>query len=222
MSKVYTDTVTAGATLKTNTVKDSGGNTLWTSDGSGNLSSVNTALKGNMTLLSTQTASNAASVSFTSGIDSTYKLYIFKYYNVNPATDGAEFGFQANASSQSGYNETMTSTYFRARLNESGADGELGYFGDEDQAEGTGFQTLAHNQGNGADEACAGELHLFNPSSTTYVKHFYARAVANNASNESSDIYAAGYINVTAAITNIQFKMDSGNMDAVIKMYGMG
>ncbi|MDP7638040.1 MAG: hypothetical protein QF577_10910, partial [Phycisphaerae bacterium] len=116
MSKVYTDTVTsteasqdltlggsgdnvivtAGATLKTNTVKDSGGNTLWTSDGSGNLSSVNAAMKGNMVLLSTQTASNAASVSFTSGIDSTYKLYIFKFYDVNPATDNTDFQFQVN------------------------------------------------------------------------------------------------------------------------------
>jgi len=175
-----------------------------------------------MTLITTNTSSDAATSDFTTGIDSTYKLYIFKFYNINAATDGAEFSFQANASGESGYNETMTSTYFRARLNESGADGELGYFGDEDQAEGTGFQTLAHNQGNGADEACAGELHLFNPSSTTYVKHFYARAVANNASDESSDMYAAGYINVTAAITNIQFKMDSGNMDGVIKMYGVG
>jgi hypothetical protein len=175
-----------------------------------------------MKLLTTNTSSNAATSDFTSKIDSTYKLYIFKFIDVNPATDGAEFGFQANASSQSGYNETITSSYFRARHNESGADGELGYFGDEDLPQETGFQTLAHNQGNGADEACSGELHLFNPASTTYVKHFYSRAVANNASDEASDMYASGYINVTAAITNIQFKMDSGNFDGTINLYGVG
>ena len=176
---------------------------------------------GDVVLLQSESFTDETTVSFTSGITSTYGEYIFKFYNINAATDGAEFSFQANASGESGYNETMTSTYFRARHNESGADGELGYFGDEDQGEGTGFQTLAHNQGNGADEACAGELHLFNPSSTTYVKHFYARAVANNASDESSAMYAAGYINVTAAITNIQFKMDSGNFDGTIKMWGV-
>ena len=152
MSKVYTDTVTsteasqdltlggsgdnvivtAGATLKTNTIKDSGGNTLWTSDGSGNLSSVNTALKGNMVLLSTQTASNAASVSFTSGIDSTYKLYIFKFYDVNPVTDGAEFTFQCNATDSTSYDETMTTTYFRAYHDEGDTTGVLIYNGDAD------------------------------------------------------------------------------------------
>ena len=176
---------------------------------------------GDVVLLSSQTADGDSAISFTSGIDSTYGEYIFKFYNINAATDGAEFSFQANASSQSGYNETITSTYFRARHNESGADGELGYFADEDQAQGTGFQTLTHNQGSGADEACAGELHLFNPASTTYVKHFYARGVTNNASDEAADIHAAGYINVTAAITNIQFKMDSGNFDGKIKMWGV-
>jgi len=175
---------------------------------------------GDVVLLSSQTASGDSSISFTSGITSTYGEYIFKFYNINPATDGAEFSFQANASSQSGYNETITSSYFRSRQGEDGSNGEIGYY-DEDQAQGTGFQTLTHNQGSGADEACAGELHLFNPASTTYVKHFYARGVANNASDEVSDMYAAGYINVTAAITEVQFKMDSGNFDGKIKMWGV-
>ena len=107
--------VTAGATLKTNTVKDSGGNTLWTSDGSGNLSSINSGLKGNMTLLTTNTASNAASSSFTSLIDSTYKLYIFKFIDVNPATNNAEFTISSKyCGRKSGYNETMTQRHFHA------------------------------------------------------------------------------------------------------------
>jgi hypothetical protein len=214
--------VTAGATLKTNTVKDSGGNTLWTSDGSGNLSSVNTALGGNMVLLSTQTASNAASVSFTSGIDSTYKLYIFKFYDVNPATDEAEFTFQANAVGASGYNETITSTFFRAIHDEANTTATLGYYAPWDQAQGTAFQVLAGDNGNDADASVAGELHLFNPSNTTYVKHFYSRFQANSYGDWSSYQFTSGYFNTTTAIDDMQFKMSSGNMDAVIKMYGLG
>ena len=242
MSKVYTDTVTsieasqdltlggsgdnvivtAGATLKTNTIKDSGGNTIWTSDGSGNLSSINAAMTGNMVLLSTQTASNSASVSFTTGIDSTYRLYIFKFYDVNPATDAAEFSFQANASGQSGFNEVITSTYFRAYHDEADSATGLDYQTGFDQAQGTAFQKLVHDAGNGADESTAGELYLFNPSNTTYVTHFYTRCNYYHSDDFSEDIYVAGYFNVTAAIDEIQFKMSSGNMDGIIKMYGLG
>ena len=243
MSKVYTDTVTsieasqdltlggsgdnvivtAGATLKTNTVKDSGGNTLWTSDGSGNLSSVNAALKGNMVLLSTQTASNAASVSFTSGIDSTYKLYIFKFYDVNPATDSADFTFQANATNSTSYDETITSSTFAAEHTESGDSvASVAYDTGPDQAQGIAFQVLAKNVGNGGDESGAGELFLFNPSNTTYVKHFYGTMQYYYSSDRSARVFTAGYINTTTAIDDIQFKMSTGNMDAVIKMYGLG
>ena len=243
MSKVYTDTVTsteasqdltlggsgdnvivtAGATLKTNTVKDSGGNTLWTSDGSGNISSINTALaSSNLILLSTQTASNAASVSFTSGIDSTYKLYIFKFYDVNPATDEADFTFQCNATDSTSYDETMTTTFFRAYHNEADDSAALNYDTSPDQAQGTAFQALAVSVGNGADKSCAGELHIFNPSSTTYVKHFYSTFNVLSGNDYTKETFVAGYINTTTAIDDIQFKMDSGNMDGVIKMYGMG
>ena len=243
MSKVYTDTVTsieasqdltlggsgdnvivtAGATLKTNTVKDSGGNTLWTSDGSGNLSSVNTALGGNMVLLSTQTASNAASVSFTSGIDSTYKLYIFKFYDVNPATDEQSFQFQANASGQSGYNEIITSTHVRVMHQEDdGGTPAIEYMTAGDQAQGTAYQFLSDTIGNGADESLAGELHLFNPANTTYVTHWYSTTQMYHRSNRTFQSLAAGYFNVTAAITNIQFSVQSGNFDGTIKMYGLG
>ncbi len=241
MSKVYTDTVTsteasqdltlggsgdnvivtAGATLKTNTVKDSGGNTLWTSDGSGTLSSVNAAMKGNMVLLSTQTASNAASVSFTTGIDSTYKLYIFKFYDVNPATDGAEFSFQANAVGASGYNETMTTTFFNATHWENDGSGAFGYGAGSDQAQGTAFQDISYGIGNGADESAAGELFLFRPSSTTYVKHFYSTANGYYQLDASTNFFCGGYINTTSAIDEVSFKALSGNIDVIIKMYGI-
>ena len=175
-----------------------------------------------MTLITTNTSSNAASSSFTSGIDSTYKLYIFKFYDVNPATNSVQFSFQGNASGQSGYNETMTTTFFRSLHAEDDSGTGLGYETGYDQAEGTSFQTIVGQQGNGGDESCVGTLWLFNPSNTTYVKHFYARTQEYFEGTHSIDNYTAGYFNVTAAITNIQFKMSSGNMDGVIKMYGVG
>ena len=175
-----------------------------------------------MTLITTNTSSNAASSSFTSGIDSTYKLYIFKFYDVNPATDDVHFGFQANAASQSGYNETMTTTYIQAYHKEDDSDTpNVVYTTARDQAQGTSFQAITESQGNGGDESAAGTLWLFNPSNTTYVKHFYSRMGEYISVDRTSDNFAAGYFNTTAAIDDIQFKMSSGNMDAVIKMYGV-
>jgi hypothetical protein len=241
VSRVYTDTIeprkptqdiTLGITgqtvtlpgndLRVNTVKDKGGNTLWTSDGSGTLSSVNSALKGNLVLLSTQTVSNSASVSFTSGIDSTYDVYIFKFSDINPATDLANFTFQVNATDSTGYDRTMTTTCFQAYHNEADNAAALAYNPGHDQGQGTAFQVLAGTIGNDADDAAAGELHLFAPSSTTYVKQFYATtALFNGDSTRINNTFVAGYINDTTAIDDIQFKMSSGNMDGTIKMYGL-
>ena len=175
-----------------------------------------------MTLITTNTSSNAASSSFTSSIDSTYKLYIFKFYDVNPVTDGAHFTWQANATDSTSYDETITSTFFLANHNEADSATDLAYQTTYDQAQGTAYQTLSHLNGNGSDESSAGELHLFNPASTTYVKHFYARVNNYYYTNYTMDNFSAGYINTTTAIDDIQFKMSTGNMDAVIKMYGVG
>ena len=175
-----------------------------------------------MTLITTNTSSNAASSSFTSGIDSTYKLYIFKFYDVNPATNGVQFSFQANAVGASGYNETMTTTFFTAWHSENDAETSLAYQASFDQAQGTAFQPLTEGVGDGADESCSGELHLFNPSSTTYVKYFYCRTSEYFEGTYSMDNYSAGYFNTTTAIDDIQFKMSSGNFDGTIKMWGVG
>ena len=177
---------------------------------------------GDVVLLSSQTASDSASLDFTSGIDSTYGEYIFKFYNINPATDLAEFTFQVNASGQTGYNETMTTTFFYVYHYEDDSVAGMGYITAFDQAQGTAYQQLNSNQGNGSDESLAGELHLFNPSSTTYVKHFYSRTNSYHGDDNLpllSNI--AGYINTTTAIDDIQFKMDSGNFDGTIKMWGV-
>jgi len=239
MSKVYADkieprnsahdvtigtssnTVTlAGNDIRVNTVKDSGGNTLWTSDGSGNLSSLNSALSGNLVLLSTQTASGAASVSFTTQLTSTYDVYIFKFIDINPVTDNQRFEFQVNASGQTGYNETITSTFFHTRHSEADTNASLTYYTGGDQGQGTAYQNLGWVS-NDADHDLVGELHLFNPSSTTYVKHFHSRTTWNNDTDGLMDGFIAGYINTTSAITEIDFKFQSGNFDGVIKMYGL-
>ena len=177
---------------------------------------------GAMTLLETQTASSSATLSFTSNIDSTYDEYIFKFYDIHPATDGERFSFQANASGGSGYNETITSTAFGAHHNEAGDTTALGYDAAEDQAQGTAFQFISNTLGNDADQNMNGTLHLFAPSSTTFVKHFMAESNVAQNSDFTIHRFHAGYINTTSAITEIQFKMSSGNIDAgVIKLYGI-
>jgi hypothetical protein len=217
-----TNTVTlAGNDLRANTVKDSGGNTLWTSDGSGNLSSVNSALAGNLKLLSTQTASGASSVSFTSDIDDTYDVYIFKFINIHPSTDNQRLEFQVNASGQTGYNEVITSTIFYARHSEADTNAQLTYYTAGDQAQGTAYQKLGWISDH-ADHSLVGDLHLFSPSNTTYVKHFYSRTTWNNDTDGLMDGFTAGYINTTTAIDDIQFKANTGNFDGTIKMYGLG
>ena len=176
--------------------------------------------EGDVVLLSTQTASDAATVSITSGIDSTYGEYIIKFYNMNPATDGSDFTFQVNATDSTSYDETMTTTCFLAYHTEGGSS-TLGYADDRDQAQGTAYENIGNAIGNGGDESVAGELHLFNPSSTTYVKHFYTETICNNSSDYATNQFNAGYINTTTAIDDIQFKMSSGNFDGTIKMWGV-
>ena len=175
-----------------------------------------------MTLITTNTESGDATSSFTSGIDSTYKLYIFKFINVNPATDATHLSFQVNVAGQSGYNETMTTTQHYSKHYESDAETGLVYHADFDQAQGAAFQTIAVGQGSAADESCEGELFLFNPSNTTYVKHFWSRFNIYHTAPQTINMFTAGYVNVTGAIDDIQFKFSSGNMDGTIKMYGVG
>lgn len=160
-------------------------------------------------------------ISFTSGIDSTYKLYIFNFFDINPATDAQNFLFQVNASGESGYNEAITSTAFRQYHSESDSSA-YGYDTGLDQDnDDLAFQVLAESLGNGADESCSGQLYLFNPAGSL-VKHFYANTSINAANDYHFNYFIAGYINTTTAITAIQFKVASGNLDGLIKFYGVG
>jgi hypothetical protein len=177
---------------------------------------------GGMVLLATETASSSDTIDFTSKIDSLYKEYIFKFINVHPATDAAELSFQANAAGGSGFDETITSTYFRAVHNEADTAATLTYDANRDQAQGTGFQEIASDVGNENDQSTSGYLHLFDPSSTTFTKHFILRSSVYIADTGARDQFVAGYFNTTSAIDEIQFKMSSGNIDAgQIKLYGI-
>ena len=177
---------------------------------------------GSLVLISTQTASSSSTIDFTSGIDSTYKEYVFKCINIHPATDSSHFTFQADTGTNTNYNQTMTTSHFQAYHNEGDGSTGLDYLASYDQAQGTAFQNLALSVGNGADECVSGTLQVFNPSSTTFVKHFIARINSYNGNDFTSDYYTAGYFNTTTALTRFQFKMSSGNIDAgTIKMYGV-
>ena len=177
---------------------------------------------GSLTLISTQTASSSSTISFTSGIDSTYKEYIFKFINIHPGHSSyTDFLFNMSADSGSNYNVTKTSTYFSAISFENGSYADIEYSTALDTAQGTGFQTLTDNTGNDNDQCLSGTLHLFDPSSTTFVKHFKSRI--SNAENQSAiDTFVAGYGNTTSAIDAIQFKFLAGNIDSgTIKLYGV-
>ena len=177
---------------------------------------------GALTLLSTQTASSSASIEFTSGIDSTYSSYVFKFINVHPATDNVEFHFQADTGTNTNYNQTITSTHFRARHDEADTTTSLSYLTSGDQAQGTSFQRITNGCGNDNDQNINGTFHLFNPSDTTFVKHFLIRTSADDYRSEANERFTAGYINTTTPITRVQFKMSSGNIDdGIIKMYGV-
>ena len=177
--------------------------------------------QGRMTLLQTQTASSSSSVSFTSNIDSTYPIYVFKFINIHPSVDNHIFEFQGNASGGSGFNETITSSVFRAYHTE-GASASLEYVTSEDLAQGTDYQHLANGLGNANDESLSGELTLFNPSNTTFVKNFIANTQFSEAGEGSFTHYVAGYFNTTSAIDEISFRMASGNIDSgTFKLYGI-
>ena len=178
---------------------------------------------GSLVKIASTTASSSASVSFTSGITSTYKEYMFIFNNIHPATDGANVQFQVSTNTGSSYGIAITSTYFQSQHAEDDSETALEYDGGQDLAQGTGFQTiLGKEPGNGNDESTSGFMHLFDPSNTTFVKHFIARGNCQDAGPMSRDGFTAGYVNTTSAIDAIQFKMSSGNMDAgTITMYGV-
>ena len=181
----------------------------------------NAADPSTLVLLSTQTASSSASISFTSGIDNTYDEYVFKFINIHPASDGVDFQFNLSTDGGSNYNVTKTSTAFNAYNYENDAESGLVYRTADDLAQSTSFQNILPALGNQSDENGCGKLILFNPSSTTYVKHFITTTSQHGNSDYARNGFYAGYGNTTSAVNAIQFKMSSGNFDGTIYMYGI-
>ena len=186
-----------------------------------------TADVGAMKLIKTLTASSSSTLSFVNGssdvvLDSTYRTYIFKFINMHPATDNVEFNFQVNAAGGSGFNETMTTTCFDSDNSEASGGGGSAYRSGRDQAQGTSYQQICDDVGNDNDQCCNGVLMLFNPSSTTFVKHFVSRFQGAHEGDYAQEWYHGGYVNTTSAIDEISFKFSSGNIDAgTINMYGI-
>ena len=181
---------------------------------------------GSMVFIKKLTASSSSTLTFHNGtsdvvLDSTYKEYLFTFNNMHPATDNAELtvGFRDGSTD---YDATKTTTFFWAYHDEGDSETTRAYVTSRDLDQATGFTDLSGSIGNGNDESCSGELYLFNPSSTTFLKSFQSRASLYEGGSYVMDVYTGGYCNVTAAIDGVQFKMSSGNIDAgTIKMYGL-
>jgi len=182
--------------------------------------------KGSTTLIKTLTASSSATLDFVDGtsdvvLDNTYKEYLFTFNNIHPSGNQI-FQFQCSTDTGSSYGVTVTTTIFIALHDEGNTTASVGYEAGQDIAQGTGFQRLCKPSDTAADNSAAGILHLFNPSSTTFVKHFLADTNSTNDDTYSSREMVAGYFNTTSAIDAVQFKMASGNIDAGdICLYGI-
>ena len=172
-------------------------------------------------LLATGVASSSASLTFT--LPTIYKQVVFGFYNVAAATDGAMLTFQVNAAGGSGFGETMTTTNFTVYHTPTDSHAALAYQAASDQAQGTGYQSLCEGISNDADHSAAGILNLFNPASTTYVKNFYSTVqYAASWQNAVTTQRVAGYINTATNLSEINFKMNSGNIaSGTIKMWGV-
>jgi len=195
-----------------------------TNDSVSAVTSFANASGGTLILLSTQTASNSATISFTTGLDSTYDEYQFHFIDIHARTDSTTFHFQGSTNAGSSYGVAITSSFFKASHDEADTATALDYSTQSDLAQSTSYQPLLqlNDLGSDADQSVAGSLLLFNPSSTTYVKHFIGNTNSSHPADYTLNNFCAGYFNTTSAINAIQFKMASGNIDdGIIKLYGV-
>ena len=177
---------------------------------------------GAMNLLETQTASSSSTLSFTSNIDSTYDEYQFHWIDCHPSATDPSFTFQADTGTNTSYNQTMTTTYFQAKQKEDDSGSGLEYATGDDQAQATAFQRITGLVGSDNDQCASGEIFIYSPSSSTYVKHFMSKFSFCDRNDRMFNSFAAGYFNTTTALTRLQFKFHQGNIDAgTIKLYGI-
>ena len=187
-----------------------------------NVTALGSIASGDMNLITTNTiSSGVSSSSFTSNIDSTYDTYMFKFINLHPATNNIKFQYNFTTDGTN-FNVTKTTTFFLAYHAEDGSATTLAYDANSDLAQGTGYQFFGNDVGNDNDQGISGTMFLFSPSNTTFVKHFMTETSVANQADLMVNVRTAGYCNTTSAITGVDFKSSSGNIDSgVIKMYGL-
>ena len=192
-----------------------------------NVSAFGSVVGGSMTFIKKLTASSSSTLSFVDGsasvvLDSTYKEYLFTFNNIHPETDNTILKFNASIDSGSNYNVTKTTTSFDAFHSEADDATLLHFNTSHDLAQSTAAQTLLRDIGNANDESASGYLHLFNPSSTTFVKHFISTGSSYQHQSIAINQFNAGYFNTTSAVDAIQFSMSSDAIDAGdICLYGI-
>ena len=215
------DTVTINSTdVRSNTIKDAGGNTLWTSNGSGVLSSVNSALAGGgLTKISSQTASSSSTIDFTTGMDSTYDEYMFVYLNMYPSAGGNIWEFKGRTGGSFGTEKT--SSYFRAHQDASN-NYDLGWDNSYKLANSNGWQAMGYSVSDAAGMSVCGTLTFYQPSNTVRCTQYKAECIWTHSSNYSHHSYVGGYFHTSNAITGAQFEFSSGNISAgTIILYGV-
>ena len=192
-----------------------------------NISAIPGAAK-SLTHIKTLTASSSATLSFVNGssdvvLDSTYPIYLFKFISMHPATDNTSFQFQCSTDTGSSYGVTVTTTYFRGQQQEGGSGvTQLGYNTSDDAAQSTNFLVLSEDCGNDNDQAVSGVLKIFNPSGTTFVKHFQSHFSGSQFNNYSFNELIAGYFNDTSAINAVKFSFGAGDIDSgQILLFGL-
>ena len=221
------DTVTSSAdSIKANTFKDAGGNTLWTSDGSGTLSSMNSALSAaGPILISTNTITSSVTEStFTTGIDATYDIYMFAFINMEIDYNGSQIVFQCSTDSGTTWGVEKTTTVFLTYHNEANTTQSFTYQANQDLATSTAAQSISYQQGGNApaDESLCGFMYLYSPSNTTYVKQFIVTTQFYVATDQSWSWWGAGVFNTTSAINAIKFDSVQGDIvKGTIAMYGI-
>jgi len=182
---------------------------------------------GSLVPIKTLTASGSASLSFVDGsndvvLDSTYPIYKFEFINIHPSNDSVNFKMNLSSDGGSNYNVTKTTTHFYSSHAEADNEAQIEYDTGRDLAQGTADAHISNEVGNGNDESLSGEMFLFNPSSTTFVKHFMSKAQFYHGANLSIISFLAGYGNTTSSIDAVKFLFQAGNIDSgTIKLYGI-
>ena len=182
---------------------------------------------GAMTLIKEITASSDSSISFVDGssdvvLDSTYPIYKFEFINIHPSSNNRDLRFNLSTDSGSNYNVTKTTTYFLTSHTEDDSFTELQYKPNDDLAQSTSDQPICRGIGGNADESGSGFLYLFNPSSTTFVKHFLSNTQAYGQGGYTVQQFVGGYGNTTSAVNGVRFNLNGGNIDSgKIELYGI-